>query len=452
MRLLAQSKGARFSNKDMIVFFLPIFFEQLMLSGLGVADTFMVSAKLGTTALAGVALVNRIDTFAKNFFIALAQGGSVVLAQYIGADDKNNAEKSLKNNILIVVGIGFLFMLLMFFCKKQFIMLFFGDAQKDVLSVTHSYFSITAFSYPLVALYYVSSALFRVMGESRIPFAGSVTMMCINLSLKYLFIFRLNLGVAGAAFSTLLAMAVMGFALLFMLTLNSNKICLVNPLKPDVNLNMCRKILRISVPNGIEQGMFSFGALILASLVSGLGKDAINADQISRNLVPLITGVSQGFCALMLMVLGQCMGAGEIDEAVRYKKHIIKMNHILVIAASIIFLPLLKPLISIFKVSPSSEKWAFQILLLYTLGSILFYPGGFTTPSALRGAGDTKFVMVVAASSMFAFRIGFAYICVKLFDMGVLGIWIAMVSDWLIRFVFFEIRFKKGNWKTNKVI
>ena len=130
MRLLAQSKGARFSNKDMIVFFLPIFFEQLMLLGLGVADTFMVSAKLGTTALAGVALVNRIDTFAKNFFIALAQGGSVVLAQYIGADDKNNAEKSLKNNILIVVGIGFLFMLLMFFCRFDGCLLF---------SLTHIY-------------------------------------------------------------------------------------------------------------------------------------------------------------------------------------------------------------------------------------------------------------------------------------------------------------------------
>ena len=111
--LLTQPKGVRFSNKYLIMFFLPIFFEQLMLAGLGFADTWMVSSKLGTTALAGVALVNRIDNFAKQFFLALAQGGSGVLAQYIGAKDEKDARGAMKTNIQIVVGIGILFMLFM---------------------------------------------------------------------------------------------------------------------------------------------------------------------------------------------------------------------------------------------------------------------------------------------------------------------------------------------------
>ena len=108
MKFLSQPEGVRFSNKQMIAFFLPIFLEQLMLAGLSIADTAMVSAKLGTTALAGVALVNRIDNFCKQFFIAFAQGGSVILAQYVGAKDEANQQKSLKNNIQIVVGIGIL--------------------------------------------------------------------------------------------------------------------------------------------------------------------------------------------------------------------------------------------------------------------------------------------------------------------------------------------------------
>ena len=329
---------------------------------------------------------------------------------------------------------------------------FFGGAGDEVISVALRYFSITAFSYPLVALYYVSSALFRVMGESRIPFIGSVVMMGINLTLKYIFIFLLDMGVAGAAFSTLLAMGITGFLLFFRFTSSKTKVRLINPLKPNFDFKMSGRILKVSVPNGIEQGMFQLGALILAGLVSSLGEDAINADQIARNLSTLVHGVSAGFNALMLMVIGQCMGAGEIDEAVRYRKHILKLNHLFVAGMGIAFMCALKPLISIFRVSAQSEVWAFQILVLYIIGSVLFYPPSFGTPSALRGAGDTKFVMVVAAASMFIFRIGCAYVCVHLFKLNVLGIWVAMVSDWIIRLIVFEYRFKKGKWKNKSVI
>ena len=452
MRLFSQPSGVRFSNREMILFFLPIFFEQLIIAGLGVADTFMVSAKLGTTALAGVALVNRIDNFAKQFFLALAQGGSVVLAQYIGADDRRNAEKSLKTNMQIVVGIGIFVMLLMLLFKKQFVMLFFGGAEKDVLSVSLKYFSVTALSYPFVALYYASSSLFRVMGNSRIPFISSVLMMSINLILKYIFIFEINMGVTGAGLSTLLAMAIMGFILTFRLSLKSNNVSLVKPLKPEFDSKMSIRILKVSVPNGIEQGMFQLGALILAGLVSGLGEDAINADQIARNLGPIVHGVSAGFVALMMTVVGQCVGAGDIPEASRYKKHILRLNYFCVVIMSVVFLAVLKPLVSVFGVSEKSELWTIQILVIYIAGSCLFYPRSFTTASALRGAGDTRFVMLVSAGSMFAFRIGMAYVCVYVFNMGVISIWVAMVSDWIIRTIIFELRFRHGKWKEKRVI
>ena len=72
--------------------------------------------------------------------------------------------------------------------------------------------------------------------------------------------------------------------------------------------------------------------------------------------------------------------------------------------------------------------------------------------AALRGTGDTRFVMMVAGGSMFAFRIGAAYIFVKVFNMGIVGTWVAMVSDWAIRSVIFYVRFKRGKWSRNKVI
>ncbi len=447
LAILTLPKGARFTNKEMVLFLLPVIFEQLMMAALGMADTFMVSQKLGATALAGVALVNRIDVFAKQFFLAFAQGGSVVLAQYIGARNEKYSRISLKTNIQILVFIGILVMLVMQIFKKQFVYLFFGNAEQAVLNVSLKYFSVTALSYPFVALYYACGSLFRVMGESKTPFISSVVMMGLNLVFKYIFIFCMESGVEGAAFSTLLAMAIVGLVLLFRLTGKNNSVRLTRLFEPEFDIKTAIKVLKVSFPNGMEQGLFQFGALFLAGVVSGLGEDAVNADQIARNLSQFLVSYSAAFCALMLMVTGQCLGAGSPEEAQMYKKHILKINYIFSIGMGLIFLIVLKPVVSIFNVSLETKIWAQQILILYTFGTMILYPSSFTVPSALRGAGDTRFVMIVSALSMLIFRLSVAHVAVKVFKTGVMSIWIAMVLDWVVRTVIFEIRYRRGNWK-----
>ena len=192
MNFLKLPHGARFSNRHIMFFLLPILFEQLMVAGLNMADTFMVSF-LGEASVAGVALVSRIDNFVKCFLVALAQGGSVVMSQYLGAENKKRASLSLKNNIFFVVFIGILIMLVMVLFRPWVLQVLFGSADADVLKISNTYFTITAFSYPFVALYYADSASYRAMGESKIPSLASIAMMGINLILKYLFIFKLNM-------------------------------------------------------------------------------------------------------------------------------------------------------------------------------------------------------------------------------------------------------------------
>ena len=451
MRLFRLERDARFSNKFIILFLLPVLFEQLMVAGLGIADTFMVSF-LGETAVAGVALVSRIDNFAKQFFVALAQGGSVVLSQYIGAKDLFKSRVSLKNNITIVVSIGLSVMLLMVIFKNQVLNLFFGGAEQNVLAISSTYFTVTAFSYPFVALYYACSAAFRAMGESKIPFIASIIMMSINLLLKFIFIFKMDLGVTGAALSTLIAMALVGFWLLIMLKSHNNKVFIDKIFKFDFNKKIAGQILSVSVPNGIEQGMFQLGALLIAGLVSGLGTAAIAADSIARSVSPLLHSMGASFNAVMMTVIGQCMGAGKSDEADFYTKHILKLDYLFTFINAILFLLILKPMISAFNVSSEAHTFAFQIMLLYTVGTISVYPLSFALASALRGAADTKYVMMISTASMFLFRIGAAYIFVHLFRLGVLGTWVAMVLDWVIRTMIFVFRFAKGKWKLNKVI
>ena len=451
MRLFALPEKARFSNKEIFIFILSIIFETLTTAFLGIADTTMVS-HLGETAVAGVALVNRIDNFAKQFFIALAQGGCVVLSQYIGAEDNELSKSSLKNNIRIVTGIGLAVMLVMVLFKNQILNLLYSSAEPEVIKLSSVYFSLTAFSYPFCALYYSCTNAFRVMGESKIPFVSTFLMMIINLALKYIFIFKMNMGVMGAGLSTLLAFAISGIILVIMLTSPYNKVVLEGIFKFDFNKDISKRILKISVPNGIEQGMFQLGALLIAGLVSSLGTSAIAADQIARNLAAFMHSGASGFVAAMMMIVGQCLGAKDVDEAKMYTKHILKLDYIYTFINGIIFLFVLKALISVFEVSDVTKNTAFYIMVVYSIGSMLFYPLSFALHAALRAAGDTKFVMVVSSASMFLFRIGAAYIFVYAFKLGILGTWFAMVSDWVIRMIIFIVRYRNGKWQKHKVI
>ncbi|MBE6611767.1 MAG: hypothetical protein E7632_04695, partial [Ruminococcaceae bacterium] len=235
-------ENPRFTNRALLVFLLPVLFEQLMMSGLGIADTFMVSF-LGEEAVAGVALVNRIDNFAKQFFLAMAQGGSVLLSMYIGAKDQKQAENALKTNIRIVIAFGLAVMLVMVGFREQVLRLLFGNADPAVLAYSNSYFTVTALSYPFIALYYAGTASFRAMGESRLPSMASIAMMCVNLLLKFLFIFVFQMGVTGAALSTLMAMGTVGFTLMFMLRRKKNKVVLHGLLKPDFDPGAAKRIL-----------------------------------------------------------------------------------------------------------------------------------------------------------------------------------------------------------------
>lgn len=456
MKLFKLPENPRFTNKALILFLLPIILEQFMMAGLSIADTFMVSSigdkSISDAIVAGVANVNRIDTFAKQFFLAMAQGGSVLLSMYIGAKDQKNAEKSLKTNIRIVVAFGIALTAIMLIFKTQIINLFFGKADQIVLDYSYSYFTVTALSYPFISLYYAGTASFRAMGESKIPSMAAVMMMVINLALKALFIYGFEWGVKGAALSTLIAMGTIGFTLMLMLRSKKRKVMLRGILKPDFDLGLSKRILGVSIPNGIENAMFQLGALLIASLVAGLGTASIAADQIARNISPIIHSVGSGFSAVAMMVVGQCMGAGRPDEATMYTKHILKLDYLFTAVQGVFFMLILRPVVSIFNVSDEAKNLAFSIMVLYIIGSCLFYPSSFALASALRGAGDTKFVMFVASASMFLFRVAAAYVFVYAFDLGVIGTWCAMVSDWVIRTVIFVIRFAHGKWKNKKVI
>lgn len=420
---------------------------------MSIADTFMISKLPGSQfALAAIANVSRIDTLIKQIFVALAAGGSVVVSQYIGAQRFSDANRSLKMSIFSILGITILMSVLLILFKNQILGALFGTVEKTVMEQSRIYFTIAICYYPFMSLYNTCSASFRAMKESKIPLIGSIAMMSINLSLKYIFIFKMNLGVTGAALSLLIAYAITGIIMLVILCNKRWKVHIERIYRLEWNSNMVKRIFKVGIPNGIENGLFQLGALILQVLVASLGTVSINANHLAYSVSPLMYTASAAFSLGILTFVSQCMGAGKPEEAAFFTKHILKLQYFVLIILCVILVPFIPFLVSLFGMSEEISHNTETILRLYFIGSVFFYPTSFTLANSLRGTGDTTFTMVASISTMFLFRIGVAYLLVKAFNLGVVSIWIAMVLDWVIRSIIFILRFKHGKWKNNSVI
>ena len=89
-----------------------------------------------------------------------------------------------------------------------------------------------------------------------------------------------------------------------------------------------------------------------------------------------------------------------------------------------------------------------EVFTVHGICAVVIWPFAFTLPNALRAANDVRFTMLVSLFSMWTFRIAFSYVLALYFDLGVVGIWVAMCIDWRCRAIFFVVRFAKGKWKS----
>ena len=146
------------------------------------------------------------------------------------------------------------------------------------------------------------------------------------------------------------------------------------------------------------------------------------------------------------------MGARHPEQAEFYVKHLVKIERIILFVLAAIFIPLSPLMVSAFGYDELTSGLAVSCFAIYAGATPFLYPTSYTYVYALRGTGDTKFTMTVSVATMFLFRIGFAYLLCYGFNLGLLSIWFAMISDWLIRSIFFVIRFRSGRWKAHNLI
>lgn len=435
-----------FSKQQLRKLIIPLIIEQVLAVSVGMADVIMVS-RVGEAAVSGVSIVDTLNILLINIFSAMATGGAVVGAQYLGQKDEKKASASGGQLLLSSGFIAIIITMISLIGNKIILRQIYGAVDATVMENASLYFYITALSFPFLAAYNSGAALFRAMGNSKISMIVSLIMNLINVVGNAIMIFGFHAGVEGVAIPTLISRAVAAVIILILIHNKELPIHINNLLHIGFHWTMIKRILRIGIPNSLENSMFQIGKILVQGLIASYGTAAISANAISNNIASIGNIPGAAIALAMITVVGQCIGANDYEQAKNYTKKLMRLSYIIMFFLNISIILLAKPMIALYGLSEITSTTALRIITYHSIASVLFWPISFTLPSALRASNDVKYTMVTAIASMWLCRIGFSYVFGTVLGLGVTGVWLAMFADWIFRGISFTWRFYSGKWK-----
>jgi Na+-driven multidrug efflux pump len=215
---------------------------------------------------------------------------------------------------------------------------------------------------------------------------------------------------------------------------------------------MVHNILNIGIPSGVENSMFQIGRLLSQRIFTYFGTSAMAGNAIASVVNSFSFMPGQAFGMTLLTVVGQCVGARDYDGARRYAKKILFLSCCSIGVISLSIYIFMEPLVSLISLSVEAHEMANTFLRVHCVFMALGWTMSFALPSALRAAGDARYVMIIAVISMWALRVSFSYILTFFFKIGPVGVWFAMGSDFIFRGSCYLSRWLGGRWRYKKVI
>lgn len=273
----------------------------------------------------------------------------------------------------------------------------------------------------------------------------------LNILGNIFFIFILNLGVAGAALSTLLSRIISAAIILMILKQPKQDLYIDSYLSIRPDIETITKILKIGIPTGIENGMFQFGKLVIQSTVSTMGTTAIAAQAMVAMLESFACQASIGVGLGMISVVGKCVGAKEYEQARHYTISLTKLAWTVYIIFCAIIMLFIQQITSLAGMETESAKLAIWLTRIVFTYKMIFWTPSFLPGYGLRAAGDVKFSMITSTLSMWICQVVVTIFLVHTFHMGPLAVWIGMGADWTIRSFIFLARFKSNKWLEHNI-
>lgn len=466
-----------FSAKALAFLIIPICIESALSLSLGMIDGLMVSNATGSAAVAGdpnagdhfvtaITNVDQISALLIQIFSAFGVGGAVITSQFLGAGKLEEANKSAKQLFVVMLLASAVVMALCLGLNPYIIKLFFRSLDDYTFKYASTYFYITACSYPFLAVFNACAALLRAQRKSMNTMISGVISFCLNIGFNALFLFAFNLGVAGVALGTLCARIFPAVFTTVLMTRKSNPVRINIFEKFRFDGSQLKKILKLGVPSGIENGFFQLGKILVLMFIqieiyqSFVGYNEFNeaiysnyqatANSVAYNINTISSIVGNGINTAILTVVGQAVGTGDIGQVKYYIKKMLLISFVGNACCVGVTFALSPVLLNFYNVSGEARAIAWKCLTMCLSLQFVTYTCSFGLPAVLKANSDMKYVMFAAVTSMILMRVGLCYILTCPWagaKMGAMGLWIGMVADWGLRGILFGARLLSGKWK-----
>lgn len=440
-----------FTNKDLRNLIIPLFIEQFLLMFVGIADTFVVSFS-SEADVSGVSLVTSFNTVLIFLFTALSSGGAVIISQYIGSRNEKAASRSAGQLLMISAVISAAMAALILVFHTQLLRLLFGKIEADVMTACESYLWITTLSLPFLAIYDAGAALCRSIGKTNVTMNVSIAANVINVAGNCVGVFALDLGAAGVAWPSLISRALSAAAVTAYCFHKKNP---VRYRLPDVlawDGDLLSKVMGIALPNGVENGVHQLVKVALSSMVALFGTYQIAANGVAQSIWSLASIMVLAMAPVYTTVIGQCMGARDIDAANFYFKKLNRITLVLSVLWNALIFAITPLIVRYSAISPEAKELVIWLVLINNIFNGLAYPFAGSLGNGLRAAGDVKFTMIVSITLTIAARLFFSALFGLWLGWGVIGVAIGMSIDLVFRGAIFLWRLKSQKWTQFRLI
>lgn len=448
--------GEVFSRRSIITQVLslawPVVIEQLLGTAVGLVNTYIVS-HLGAASLATVGLNTQLRALLMALFSAVGVGSTALVARHIGAGETEEAEYIAGQSLTLALIVGLIAALPCLLLGRE-LLTGLGGAE-DVVALGRPYLMAVGTAMPLMAVLFIGNATLRGAGDTHTPMMVMSLVNLVNVAVSWSLVYGLGplpaMGVLGAGIGSATGMAVGGLMVAAFLMHGRSAIGLrVSPGALRLHPARTWRLLRIGLPSGIEQLAMRMAQLMMTTVVTQLGTAAYAGHQLGIQLLSVAFMPGFAFSVAATTLVGQELGrkAPRRAEACVYTAAWISLAVMCSVGGAAFLLA--KPVLGIFTSEPEVVAQG-----LYAMrGCALIQPSlgwYFVLSGALRGAGDTRFVLLAQAASIWLVRLPLASRLGLTFDMGLAGVWAGMILDMVSRAALLTVRFRGGAWKRLKV-
>ena len=433
----------------LLKFAVPLLIGNLAQQLYNTVDAIVVGKYIGDGALAAVGAANPILNLIIALFMGVSAGAGIIVSQYYGAKQRDMLSKTVGNVITLTVIVSVVATVLG--CAISYPFLAFTETPEAIIGDASSYLMIIMVGFVGCAFYNMISGILRGMGDSLMPLVFLLLACGLNIGLDILFVAVIKMGVVGVAWATIIAQFVSAvFCMIRLVRMTDVLDVNLKMMKPDKKL-ICQ-ILRIGMPSGITQAIFSCAQLVVQSLTNSFGTAVIATTTVVMRVDGFAMMPNFTFGMAMTTYIGQNIGASKWDRV--HKSARVGLTLSLITCGILVGALLLfgENLMRIFTNTDEVVVLGMNMIRLMAVG----YLGVAVTQvlmGIMRGAGDTVTPMIISLITTIALRIPVAYGMAYLTRSEALptgapeSIFVSLLVSWTLGAIITIIFYRLGKWK-----